>query len=74
MIALQIWFQKFYYRITYVVTLLISCIFWLSGWAWAADVASAFRSGYLDDGFRYKRLDRYSASIAACAALGAFVW
>jgi hypothetical protein len=72
MIAFQYKFQKFYIRLTYVVLLPLCAIFWLSAWAWAASVASAFR-GY-DSFFRDSALDRFSRSIAACAALGAFTW
>lgn len=72
MIAFERFAPQFYLRLTYVVLLPLSAIFWLSAWAWAASVASVW-SGY-DSSFWGGELSRYSASIAACAALGAFTW
>ena len=72
MIAFERFFPQFYIRLTYVVLLPITAIFWLSAWAWAASVASVFR-GY-NSSFWGDDLNRYSSSIAACAALGAFTW
>jgi hypothetical protein len=65
-------FHNLFLRIAYVVLLPLGAIFWLSAWAWAASVASAFRSIWTGTGS--SNLDKFSASIAACAALGAFTW
>ncbi|KAK0388639.1 hypothetical protein NLU13_4882 [Sarocladium strictum] len=74
MIVFGRWYHQFYIRLTYVVLLPLTAIFWLSAWAWSASVASAFRGAYNDALFRSTALGRYGASIAACAALGAFTW
>lgn len=74
MIVFELWYHKFYLRLVYVVLLPLAAIFWLSSWAWAASVASAFRGGYNGGFFQDDSLDRYGSSIAACAALGAFTW
>ena len=74
MIVFELWFHQFYLRLTYVVLLPLCAIFWLSGWAWAASIASAFRGAYDGRLFRDDDLDKYGDSMAACAALGAFTW
>jgi hypothetical protein len=72
MLVLEWRFHQFYVRLAYLVLLPLCAIFWLSAWAWSASVASAFRGYY--SGFGDDDWDRYAASIAACAALGAFTW
>jgi hypothetical protein len=74
MLVFEFWYHQFYLRLAYVVLLPLAAIFWLSAWAWAASVASVFRGSYGDSFFGSDDLDRYSSSIAACAALGAFTW
>lgn len=73
MLVFELWYHQFYLRLAYVVLLPLAAIFWLSAWAWAASVASVFRGSY-NSFWGSDDLNRYSSSIAACAALGAFTW
>jgi len=67
-----------YYRIAAIIGYVLSIIFWLSAWAWAASNASVWLgvySGY-DYGVVYDNspFKSYGAALAACAGLGAVVW
>lgn len=67
MLAAEFFAHNLFIRIVFVVALALDAIFWLSGWAWAASLASAYNGVYGD-------ADAYGASMAAAAALGAFTW
>lgn len=75
MLASEFFFPQFYFRLAFIVLLLLDCVFWLSSWAWAARWAAsleALRRGTgssADDVY-----NGYYGSLAAGAALGAFVW
>lgn len=74
MLVFEFFFARFYTRLVFIVLLTVLALFWLSAWAWAASWA-----GQLDDlaGYIGRRSDYYQkfyASVAAAAALGAFVW
>lgn len=79
----MLYFERFaphlYLRIVVFAGLVLLSIFWLSGWAWAASVASDFY-GYLGlwHGYGYVNgygdLGGYGGSMAACAALGGVIW
>jgi hypothetical protein len=66
MIASELFFPRLYYRLAFIVFLVLACIFWLSAWAWAARWA-----GFLGEYGRYA--DIYG-SITAAALFGALVW
>ncbi|KAH7160240.1 hypothetical protein B0J13DRAFT_124827 [Dactylonectria estremocensis] len=76
MLVSEFFAPQLYYRIAFIIGLILNAIFWLSAWAWAASVASSFFSYYnsYDGYYRSKSLDAYGGSMAACAALGAVVW
>jgi hypothetical protein len=63
-----------FFRAVAVVLCVISIIFWLSAWAWAASSAGAWLSlaGY--DGFYDGAWKKEGSALAACAGLGALVW
>src|SRR5262249_5262741 len=67
-----------HYRIVYVIVLCLLAIFWLSAWAWAASVASAYFAYYHGDYYYDDDVDHeftaYGASMAAGAAIGAVNW
>jgi len=54
-----------FYRLAVIIGSLISIIFWLSGWAWAASFASIWNLGYATN---------VGGAMAGVAALGALVW
>ncbi|KAH7124461.1 hypothetical protein EDB81DRAFT_912894 [Dactylonectria macrodidyma] len=72
MLASEFFAPHLYYRPTFICSLLLAAIFWLSAWAWAASFAS--------DLYRFNSLSGYNvsnpwaASIAAGATLGAITW
>lgn len=75
--ALEIKFPQYFYRIGALVGYILTVIFWLSGWAWSADAASAWlrvASHYVAWGSFYKDHKAVGGSFAACAALGAVTW
>ena len=51
---------------------ILTCIFWLSSWAWSASWAAFVLAYY--DGFFYVGLHTFGSVMAACAALGAVTW
>ncbi|KAK8042487.1 hypothetical protein PG994_012970 [Apiospora phragmitis] len=65
--------HQFYYRIAMMVAYILTCIFWLSGWAWSASWAS-FLLAYSYDDFYYPGIHTFGSVMAACAALGAVTW
>ncbi len=73
MVATELFVPKFHFRIAYVVLIPLTCIFWLSAWAWAAQWASAL-GDYNWYGGRDNWYNKYFGSMAAGAALGAFTW
>ncbi|KAB5535374.1 hypothetical protein GE09DRAFT_1193242 [Coniochaeta sp. 2T2.1] len=74
--AVEIWWPHLFYRLIALVAYILSIIFWLSAWAWAASTA-AF---WLIDTCNYGRCSRSSyaeregGALAACAGLGAIIW
>jgi len=77
-IAFQFRFPHLFYRIAAIALYAISVVFWLSAWAWSADLAAfwlTWSDGYVDDGVFYDPTVRNEgAALAVCAALGAVVW
>ncbi|KAK8080382.1 hypothetical protein PG997_008200 [Apiospora hydei] len=72
-IFLELKAHHFYYRIAMLVAYILTCIFWLSAWAWAASWASFVLAYYAND-FYYPGLHTFGSVMAACAALGAVTW
>ncbi|KAM5348441.1 hypothetical protein ACJ41O_008265 [Fusarium nematophilum] len=70
MLASEFFAPQFYLRLLFIGGLILSAIFWLSAWAWAA----SFAADIYRLGGRHSDLDPWGASIAAGAALGAFTW
>jgi hypothetical protein len=68
--AIELKAQHFYYRIGALVAYVLSVIFWLTGWAWAASWAAQLGSF---TGF-YGILDTFTSVMGACAGLGALLW
>ncbi|KAK6828191.1 hypothetical protein PG990_009806 [Apiospora arundinis] len=71
-IFLELKAQQFYYRIAMLVVYIMTCIFWLSSWAWAASWAS-FLLAYYNSSY-YPGFRSFGSAMAACAALGAVTW
>ncbi|KAI8623869.1 hypothetical protein F5Y19DRAFT_344773 [Xylariaceae sp. FL1651] len=67
---------RFYYRIGVLVGYILSVIFWLTGWSWAASWAAYILS--FDNYDSYDNIRGYwkafGQTTAACAGLGALVW
>ncbi|KAK6853084.1 hypothetical protein PG995_009896 [Apiospora arundinis] len=55
-----------------LVVYIMTCIFWLSSWAWAASWAS-FLLAYYNSSY-YPGFRSFGSAMAACAALGAVTW
>lgn len=76
-LALEIWAPHMFYRIIALVAYILSIIFWLSAWAWAASTAAFWLSSYCYGGYCVS-LTGYDKSegsaLAACAGLGALAW
>lgn len=72
--ALEIKFPQYFYRIGALVGYILTVIFWLSGWAWSADAASAWLRWAAWGSLFYKDHKAVGGSFAACAALGAVTW
>lgn len=74
MLGAEYWAPQFYWRIAFIVALVLGVIFWISAWAWGASVSSHMLTYY--DGWFGPRtgLDGLGASLAASSALGAVVW
>ncbi|KAI0864136.1 hypothetical protein F4860DRAFT_431187 [Xylaria cubensis] len=76
MLAIGYWVPQFYYRIIIIVGQLLSVIFWITAWAWAASWASYTLS--FDNYSSYDKIRgawmAYGETIAACAGIGAGVW
>lgn len=66
-----------YYRIAALIVYILSCIFWLSAWAWSASLASFWLATYCN-GFLCGSTGDYGkqvgGALAGCAALGAVTW
>ncbi|KAK8028301.1 hypothetical protein PG991_005357 [Apiospora marii] len=71
-IFLELKANQFYYRIAMLLAYILTCVFWLSSWAWSASWA-AFTLAYYD-GYFYSGLHTFGSVMAACAALGAVTW
>ncbi|KAI0468686.1 hypothetical protein F4859DRAFT_524209 [Xylaria cf. heliscus] len=76
MLAIEHFAPQFYYRIVIIVGQLLSVIFWLSAWAWAASWASYTLS--FENPRPYDRIRgawmAFGQTIAACAGIGAGAW
>ncbi|KAH8680963.1 hypothetical protein BX600DRAFT_428937 [Xylariales sp. PMI_506] len=70
-LALELKAPQYYYRIALLIPYVLLCIFWLSGWAWAASWAGVWLAYDLDDYYGY---NRFGGAMAGCAAIGAIVW
>lgn len=78
MLLAEFFAPHMYYRIVFLVGLILLAIFWLAGWAWAASKAADFyeywnRWKFLLGGPEGE-MGGYGASLAAGAALGAVAW
>ncbi|KAM0277123.1 hypothetical protein ACHAQH_006067 [Verticillium albo-atrum] len=74
-VVLERFFSQWYFRIAFIIGYVLTIIFLLSAWAWAASIAGLFL-GDVCDGFGcYSSNDNgYGSGMAAGAALGAFAW
>ncbi|KAI1168822.1 hypothetical protein F5B18DRAFT_199356 [Nemania serpens] len=67
---------RIYYRICVLVGQLLSTVFWIIGWAWAASWAAYVLS--FDNYGSYDSIrgawKAYGQTMAACAGIGALVW
>ncbi|KAM0810526.1 hypothetical protein AB5N19_10875 [Seiridium cardinale] len=68
-IAIELKAPRYYYRLAFLIAYILSCIFWLSGWAWAASWASAFLAYSI-----YGYDNKLGGAMAGCAAIGAIIW
>ncbi|KAI8953766.1 hypothetical protein F4801DRAFT_83460 [Xylaria longipes] len=76
MLAIGHYAPQFYYRIVVIVGQLLSVIFWITGWAWAASWASytlSFDNYSPYDSIRGAWM-AFGKTVAACAGIGAGVW
>lgn len=73
MLGFEIYLHNFYYRLAFLVFLVLDVIFWLAAWAWAASWASTFGAYSRYGGFSIGN-DAYYGSLTAATVLGAFVW
>ncbi|KAH7261484.1 uncharacterized protein BKA55DRAFT_561458 [Fusarium redolens] len=75
MLASEYFAPHLYMRLLFFGSLVLTAIFWLSAWAWAASWAADFYRVYDDYGLgRANGLDAWGATLAAGAALGAVTW
>ncbi|KAI1750968.1 hypothetical protein F4782DRAFT_229887 [Xylaria castorea] len=76
MLAVEHCAPQLYYRIVFIVGQLLSVIFWIYAWAWAASWASYTLS--FDNYNSYNSIQgawmTFGKTIAACAGTGAEVW
>ncbi|KAI0409556.1 hypothetical protein F4802DRAFT_544492 [Xylaria palmicola] len=76
MLVIEYRAPRFYCRIAVFIAQLLSAVFWITGWAWAASWASYILS--FDNYSSHDRIRGYwkafGQTTAACAAIGAFVW
>ncbi|KAL2255644.1 hypothetical protein VTK26DRAFT_2959 [Humicola hyalothermophila] len=68
--ALEVWAPQYFYRVGALVGYILTCIFWLTAWAWSASTASS----WLGLGIFGGGPDDFGSGMAACAGLGALVW
>jgi hypothetical protein len=76
-VAIEIWAPQYFYRVIALIAYILSIIFWLSGWAWAASSASFWLTSYCYLGACVSPSDYAKAeggALAAAAALGAVAW
>ncbi|KAI5926686.1 hypothetical protein F4810DRAFT_481614 [Camillea tinctor] len=74
--ALSLIAPKFYFRLSVIAGHVLSIIFWLSGWAWAASSAAyvlSFDNYYGSDSVS-GHWKTFGNVMGACAGLGALVW
>ncbi|KAI1261036.1 hypothetical protein F5Y18DRAFT_403150 [Xylariaceae sp. FL1019] len=74
--GLEKYLPRFYYRVGVLVAQILTIIFWLSAWAWAASWAAyilSFDSYAGFDGIGGS-LKAFGQSIGACAGIGALIW
>ncbi|RWA03575.1 hypothetical protein EKO27_g11527 [Xylaria grammica] len=76
MLVTQYYAPQFYYRIGVLVGQLLSAIFWISAWAWAASWAAYILS--FDNYNSYDEIrgswKAFGQTTAACAGIGALIW
>ncbi|KAI1114320.1 hypothetical protein F5Y14DRAFT_172759 [Nemania sp. NC0429] len=76
MLALGRYAPRLYYRLGVLVGQLLSTVFWIVGWAWAASWAAYVLS--FDNYGSYDNIrgawKAYGQTTAACAGIGALVW
>ncbi|ETS83146.1 hypothetical protein PFICI_05022 [Pestalotiopsis fici W106-1] len=62
--------SQLYFRIGLLIAYVLSAIFWLAGWAWAASWAAAILGYYRGNSLASK----FGGAMAGNAAIGAVVW
>lgn len=72
MIGFEYFYRVWYYRLAFIVLLVLDIIFWLSSWAWAAFMAN--HVGGLSRYYWSSGNNEYKSTMTACAVLGAFNW
>ncbi|KAJ0158602.1 hypothetical protein CTA2_11239 [Colletotrichum tanaceti] len=66
-----------YLRVVVLVGYAVTCLFWLSGWAWSASIAALFLGNKCIQGTCFgptTEEKRYGGSMAGAAAVGAINW
>ncbi|KAF4878117.1 hypothetical protein CGCSCA1_v002898 [Colletotrichum siamense] len=75
--ALERFAPQFYFRLALLIAYGVNVLFWLSGWAWSASIASLFLGNTCIGSTCFgptTEETRYGASMAAAAGVGAVNW
>ncbi|KAJ0386472.1 hypothetical protein COL922a_004237 [Colletotrichum nupharicola] len=75
--ALERFAPQFYFRLALLIPYGVNVLFWLSGWAWSASIASLFLGNTCIGSTCFgptTEETRYGASMAAAAGVGAINW
>ncbi|CAI0653983.1 unnamed protein product [Colletotrichum noveboracense] len=75
--ALERFAPQFYFRLALLIAYGVNVLFWLSGWAWSASIASLFLGNTCIGSTCFgptTEETRYGASMAAAAGVGAINW
>ncbi|KAJ5005089.1 hypothetical protein K4K57_011937 [Colletotrichum sp. SAR 10_99] len=75
--ALERFAPQFYFRLALLIVYGVNVLFWLSGWAWSASIASLFLGNTCIGSTCFgptTEETRYGASMAAAAGVGAVNW
>jgi len=76
-VAIEIWAPHMFYRLIALIAYVLSIIFWLSAWAWAASSAAVWLGSYCYLGVCSSpggAAKNEGGALAGCAALGAVIW